>query len=62
MSIILASQSPRRRELLGLFGIIAPTTSAFLHNASTMVICARSMTPMLEKKQNSATEEDTGKA
>ena len=48
--------------LLGLFGIIAPTTSAFLHNASTMAICARSMTPMLEKKQNSATEEDTGKA
>ena len=45
--------------LLGLFGIIAPT---FLHNASTMAICARSMTPMLEKKQNSATEEDTGKA
>ena len=48
--------------LLGLFGIIAPTTSAFLHNASTMAICARSMTPMLEKKQNSAIEEDTGKA
>ena len=48
--------------LLGLFGIIAPTTSAFLHNASTMAICARSMTPMLEKKQNSVTEEDTGKA
>ena len=47
--------------LLGLFGIIAPTTSAFLHNASTMAICAKSMTPMLEKKQNSATE-DAGKA
>ena len=48
--------------LLGLFGIIAPTTSAFLHNASTMAICAKSMTPMLEKKQNSVTKEDAGKA
>lgn len=34
--------------LFGLLGIIAPTTSAFLHNASTMAICAKSMTPVLK--------------
>ena len=36
--------------VLGLLGAITPTTSAFLHNASTMVICAKSMTPMLKEK------------
>ena len=34
--------------LFGLLGVIAPTTSAFLHNASTMAICAKSMTPVLK--------------
>lgn len=28
----------------GFFGFLSPTTSAFLHNASTMAICAKSMT------------------
>lgn len=32
---------------LGFFGVITPTVSAFLHNASTMAICAKSMTPLL---------------
>lgn len=36
--------------VLGLLGAITPTTSAFLHNASTMVICAKSMTSMLKEK------------
>lgn len=30
----------------GLAGIISPSLSAFLHNASTMAICAKSMTPL----------------
>lgn len=39
--------------LSGLLGIITPSLSALLHNASTMAICARSMLPLLddEKKQ-----------
>ena len=48
--------------LLGLFGVIAPTTSAFLHNASTMAICAKSMTPVLKKpsdNKENETEEET---
>lgn len=32
----------------GFFGVITPTTSAFLHNASTMAICAKSMLPLLD--------------
>ena len=36
--------------LLGLFGVIQPTTSALLHNVSTMVISAASMRPCLETK------------
>lgn len=28
----------------GFFGLLSPATSAFLHNASTMAICAKSMT------------------
>lgn len=36
--------------LTGFCGIISPGTSAFLHNASTMAICAKSMTGLLEDK------------
>mgnify|MGYP001229642250 CR=1 FL=1 len=36
--------------LLGLFGYIKPTTSALLHNISTMAISAKSMGPCLNKK------------
>ena len=32
---------------LGFFGIISPSVSALLHNASTMLICAKSMNPLL---------------
>ena len=49
-------------DVLGLFGVIAPTTSAFLHNASTMAICAKSMTPVLKKpsdNKENETEEET---
>ena len=34
--------------LLGFVGVITPSVSAFLHNASTMAICAKSMTPLLK--------------
>lgn len=37
--------------LLGIFGVITPAASALFHNTSTMLICAKSMTPLL-KKQN----------
>ena len=30
----------------GFFGILAPSTSALLHNMSTMGICAKSMMPL----------------
>lgn len=36
--------------LSGFFGIISPGTSAFLHNASTMAICAKSMTRLIGEK------------
>lgn len=36
--------------LSGLFGIISPGTSAFLHNASTMAICGKSMTKLITEK------------
>ena len=36
--------------LLGFCGVISPSFSALLHNGSTMAICMRSMTPLLEKK------------
>lgn len=36
----------------GVAGAISPSTSAFLHNASTMLICAKSMTPLTEKNKN----------
>ncbi|MBQ9610851.1 MAG: heavy metal translocating P-type ATPase [Lachnospiraceae bacterium] len=34
--------------LLGVSGVIAPTTSAFLHNSSTLVFSVRSMTKLLD--------------
>lgn len=34
--------------LLGLFSVITPGMSAFLHNMSTMLISIKSMTPLLE--------------
>ena len=37
---------------LGFFGLISPSTSALLHNASTMMICVKSMTPLLNKDNN----------
>ena len=36
--------------LLGFMGVITPSLSALLHNASTMMICAKSMTPLSDKK------------
>lgn len=38
--------------LLGLTGMITPSISAFLHNASTMAVCAKSMLPLIDKKRN----------
>jgi heavy metal translocating P-type ATPase len=35
--------------LSGLAGILTPSMSAFLHNASTMLICAKSMQPLMDK-------------
>lgn len=37
--------------LLGFMGVITPSLSALLHNASTMMICAKSMTPLSDKKK-----------
>lgn len=37
--------------LSGLFGIITPSLSALLHNASTMAICAKSMLPLLNEEK-----------
>lgn len=50
--------------LLGFAGVITPSVSAFLHNASTMAICAKSMTPLLKKdsSQNSALDDISKKA
>ena len=36
--------------LLGFMGVITPSISALLHNASTMMICAKSKTPLSDKK------------
>jgi len=38
--------------LAGLLGVMSPSTSALLHNASTMAICAKSMTPLMNKKKD----------
>lgn len=48
--------------LLGLAAIITPFAS--LHNASTMAICAKSMTPLLKKdaSQNSIADDISKKA
>ena len=37
--------------LSGAFGLLQPSASALLHNASTMTICAKSMTPLEDKKR-----------
>lgn len=37
--------------LSGLIGILTPSLSALLHNASTMVICAKSMLPLLKENK-----------
>ena len=37
--------------LSGAFGLLQPSASALLHNASTMAICAKSMTPLEDKKR-----------
>ena len=34
--------------LSGVFGLIQPSTSALLHNLSTMTICAKSMLPLIK--------------
>lgn len=46
--------------LLGFMGVITPSFSALLHNASTMMICAKSMTPLSDKKdkKNKKAKED----
>lgn len=36
----------------GVFGLLAPATSAFLHNASTMLICAKSMTALEDRHEH----------
>lgn len=36
----------------GLFGVLSPSVSAFLHNASTMAICAKSMGRLMDGKQS----------
>lgn len=38
--------------LLGFMGVITPSLSALLQNASTMIICAKSMTPLSDKKKD----------
>ena len=37
--------------LLEFAGVIIPSLSAFLHNASTMAICAKSMISLLKKDE-----------
>lgn len=41
--------------LSGFMGVIQPSVSAFLHNASTMMICAKSMTPLTKKNDKDKT-------
>ncbi len=48
---ILAFNSALRA--LGFFGVIAPSFSALLHNWSTMLICAKSMTSLIDEDKNS---------
>ena len=35
----------------GIFGFLAPATSAFLHNSSTLLICMKCMTALEEKEK-----------
>lgn len=37
--------------LLGATGVLSPVRSAYLHNASTVAVCAASARPLLEKQQ-----------
>lgn len=37
----------------GIFGVVKPTTTAFLHNLSTMAISAKSMRPYLKRDERS---------
>ena len=39
--------------LSGLIGIITPSLLALLHNASTMLICAKSMSPLIDDENDS---------
>ena len=36
---------------MGMFGMFAPTTTALLHNSSTLAISLRNMTDLLEKNK-----------
>ena len=38
--------------LLGVAGILPPTTSALLHNASTLGISLKNMTALLDEEEN----------
>lgn len=37
---------------LGILGILSPSFTALAHNASTMAICAKSMTPLEKKRKD----------
>ncbi len=43
--------------LLGMFGVLAPGTSALLHNVSTFGISVRSLTPLLKEHESLIAEE-----
>jgi len=38
--------------VLGVMGLLPPTTSALLHNGSTLGISLRNMTDLLDKKEH----------
>ena len=40
----------------GLFGLVTPGTAAFLHNASTIGLCLRNMSPLVEADETAAAE------
>ena len=44
--------------LSGVFGLIQPSTSALLHNLSTMTICAKSMLPLIKNKDREQKEKN----
>lgn len=45
----------------GIFGVLTPFVSAFLHNTSTMLICAKSMTPLVKKEHKNNAKNKTCK-